>query len=275
MEGGPGRKPPGRILYRRVTLAALLSRAYAVSSDQVTGLDWLSDRSYVFTIVATMPANTSPAQFQLMLQNLLAERFHVSLRHETQTRPGYELIVAKGGSKLKEWNPERDAAGSQPDTGATAPATGRDEEGFRPLPPGLPPGVANVASMVTDDHGVTWWAWRGSLDGWCSGLGNAVNQSSGDDTLGHPRARVVNKTGLTGVYEIRLKYGDWTKSPAGSSSPQAGAEAPIAAASDPSADAPDIFTALEKQLGLKLQKGAGVNVEVLVVDHADKVPIEN
>jgi uncharacterized protein (TIGR03435 family) len=45
-------------------------------------------------------------------------------------------------------------------------------------------------------------------------------------------------------------------------------------ASDPSG-APNIFTALEKQLGLKLQRTDNMTVDVLVVDKADKIPAEN
>jgi uncharacterized protein (TIGR03435 family) len=64
---------------------------------------------------------------------------------------------------------------------------------------------------------------------------------------------VVDKTGLTGVYDFKLSY---------------------APANDASSDLPDFFTALQEQLGLKLQPDK-VPVEFLVVDHADKIPTEN
>ena len=64
---------------------------------------------------------------------------------------------------------------------------------------------------------------------------------------------VIDKTGIQGEYDITLHY---------------------ATVGNPSSNLPDIFTALQEQLGLKLvpQK---VPVDFLVIDHADKVPTEN
>jgi uncharacterized protein (TIGR03435 family) len=58
-----------------------------------------------YTIVATMPPETTKEQFQKMLQNLLVERFHLVFHHETRNFPGYELVVDKGGPKFKEVTP--------------------------------------------------------------------------------------------------------------------------------------------------------------------------
>jgi uncharacterized protein (TIGR03435 family) len=68
---------------------------------------------------------------------------------------------------------------------------------------------------------------------------------------------VVDKTSLTGTYELTL---DW----AGDG----------AATSDDGAAGPSIFTALQEQLGLKLESAKGP-VEILVIDHVDKAPTEN
>ena len=106
MRGGPGSGDPGRITSARATLSDLLARAYDVWLDQISGPAWLNDRSaYAYRIDATLPPKTTMEQFRLMLQNLLAERFHLRLHHETKTRPGYELVVASGGPKLKESAP--------------------------------------------------------------------------------------------------------------------------------------------------------------------------
>jgi uncharacterized protein (TIGR03435 family) len=69
---------------------------------------------------------------------------------------------------------------------------------------------------------------------------------------------VVDQTGLTGKYDLTLK---WTRTMA------------IPAAADTAPDAPDIFTAIQEQLGLKLEPSKGP-VPVLVVDHAE-LPSEN
>jgi uncharacterized protein (TIGR03435 family) len=69
-----------------------------------------------------MPPGTTNEQFQLMLRDLQAERFHLVLHHETKEFPGYELVLASGGTRLKEAAPEDS-------TRATA-AKGSDANGF-------------------------------------------------------------------------------------------------------------------------------------------------
>jgi uncharacterized protein (TIGR03435 family) len=78
-------------------------------------------------------------------------------------------------------------------------------------------------------------------------------------------ARITDKTGLTGKYDFTLEY----------------AGAMIAAEALPpdlrdrlDENGPSIFTALEKQLGLKLEKFK-TQLNVLVIDSIDKVPAEN
>ena len=75
--------------------------------------------------------------------------------------------------------------------------------------------------------------------------------------------RVVDKTGLTGEYDIRLEY-QWAF---------ARFAAPGNSASVPSG-APILFTALQQQLGLRLEKVKTL-LEVLVIDRADRTPSEN
>jgi uncharacterized protein (TIGR03435 family) len=64
---------------------------------------------------------------------------------------------------------------------------------------------------------------------------------------------VVDRTGLTGTYDFTLSY---------------------APANDPNSSLPDFFTALQEQLGLKLQPQK-IPVDFLVIDHTDRVPTEN
>lgn len=73
---------------------------------------------------------------------------------------------------------------------------------------------------------------------------------------------VLDMTGLKGVFDFTL---DWTPD----ESPSAKAEGAIDAPKSPS-----LLTALQEQLGLKLQ-GRKAPIEILVVDHAEKVPTEN
>ena len=89
----------GGIDVRDFTLGALIQTAYGVQSFQISGGPaWLeSDR---FNIVARSTGAPSRQQTNLMLQTLLAERFHLALHRETKELPVYHLIPAKSGSKL-------------------------------------------------------------------------------------------------------------------------------------------------------------------------------
>jgi uncharacterized protein (TIGR03435 family) len=75
---------------------------------------------------------------------------------------------------------------------------------------------------------------------------------------------VVDKTGIMGRFHLQLTY-------APDDSVRRFADIP--GAPEPPADAPNIFTALQEQLGLKLESAKGP-VEVLVIDHVEK-PSEN
>jgi bla regulator protein BlaR1 len=98
---------------------------------------------------------------------------------------------------------------------------------------------------------------RGQINVQGGDMAMLVNQLS--NALGKP---VLDKTGLTGSYDFKL---EWT--------PDGGGQAPIRGASDdaPPADTsgPTIFTALQEQLGLKLDAGKGP-VEFLVIDKVEK-----
>src|SRR5205814_1967287 len=80
------------------------------------GPDWMS--SARFDISAKVPAGTTKAQSNVMLRNLLADRFKLVLHHSTKEASIYVLLVAKGGPKLKE------SAKESTDDAAAAPPSG-------------------------------------------------------------------------------------------------------------------------------------------------------
>jgi uncharacterized protein (TIGR03435 family) len=81
------------------------------------------------------------------------------------------------------------------------------------------------------------------------------------------RQTVIDQTGLSGNYEINLK---WTHQSTTSTTAGLRTEPDV-----PDTDAgPSIFTALQEQLGLRLESNRGP-VEVLVIDHAEQIPTEN
>jgi uncharacterized protein (TIGR03435 family) len=234
VRGGPGSTDPGRITYTRATLTDLIMRAYDVWTDQVSGPAWTKERTpdTVFAITATMPPTTTTEQFREMLRNLLAERFHLVFHREKQTRPGYQLVVAPGGPKFKAVDPAAKAA-----------------------PPNFDALAKSQYSGSSRSYG------RMTMASFCRGLGADITAANG--TYGGPMPRVVDKTGLTGTYEITLEFAaDFGFRPADA----AAREASIA---------PNLFNAVEDQLGLKLRRVKDVEVEVLIVDRADRSPSEN
>lgn len=75
--------------------------------------------------------------------------------------------------------------------------------------------------------------------------------------LTHPvGAHVIDKTGLTGRYDINISF------------------VPDASLAPTDSSLPSIFTALPQQLGLKLVSQK-IPVKMLYIDHIDKVPTEN
>ena len=82
--------------------------------------------------------------------------------------------------------------------------------------------------------------------------------------LGRP---VMDKTGLTGLFDIKLEYAPGAEQAPGPFGPNPDAPLP------PPVDGPSIFTAIQEQLGLKLESAKGP-VEVVVIDTAQK-PSEN
>jgi uncharacterized protein (TIGR03435 family) len=255
--GGPGTPDPGRFSTNRATLSVLLTTAYGVGNDQIIGPQWLTDfsESHVYAVTATMPPTTTKEQFRLMLQNLLTERFHLSVHHEMKDFPGYDLVVSSAG-KLREWDPN----------GPPPPDGMRDANGF----PILRPGAKSVLSlqMKSAEAGGSPGAslvrasYRETMGEFAAGLGFLIRSANGG-TAGEPAPRVNDKTGLSGIYEFHLMF----------SNP--GASATPGASEDPVLSGPTLFSALSDQLGLKLQKAKSVQVDVIVVDKADPVPTEN
>jgi uncharacterized protein (TIGR03435 family) len=268
MQGGPGSGDPGLFRCTNCTLRPLLLRAYNLRAYQLFGPPSIDDDKY--DISAKVPPGASREDLNLMLQDLLVTRFGLATHKETRVLPIYELVVAKGGSKLKE--PEKPPASQPPPASPERPADGRtpaikaayatDKNGHADLPPGKPgmifffprpgsPVASASARMMT-------------LDVLLGGL--ALH-------FGRP---VVDKTGLTGTYDFKLL---WVPDQAemGGIGPPPASETPsgqaglLDAASEP---APSLSAAFERQLGLKLEDKKGP-VQVLVVDKVNRTPTEN
>ena len=254
VDGGPGTPTPGRIRFTDMPLRVLIMRAYGVQSFQVSGPSWMDGQR--FDVIAKVPDGATKEDAQIMLQNLLADRFKLKLHKGSKQAPIYELVVAKGGIKIKE------AAQT-----AAAPA-----EGAGGPPPGLPP--KGKDGFLRTPHGQL--GIQAMVNGRMRMQGDAVTMARLTDILGMALGRpVVDKTGLTGAYDVSLDFspegmGAGPKSPAPGEVGGNPAEAPR----DSNDSGPTIFTALQEQLGLGLESRKGP-VDLLVVESVEKVPARN
>ena len=190
-----------------------------------------------------------------MLQSLLEEHLHLVIHHETRDFPGYDLMVSPTGLKVKEW---------VADPNAPRVRGAFDAHHFRNL--AGPTGYTMVSAGVTNKLGVFRVSSRLTMKEFAKHLGTLINFS---DALpaGVETPQVSDKTGLTGVYDLRLMFAGTSILP--------GAPPSSEGDSEPTIDVPNLFAALEKQFGLRLVKAKAVPVDVVVVDHADKVPTGN
>jgi uncharacterized protein (TIGR03435 family) len=256
--GGPGSKDPGRITCTNMNLANLVTMAYGIAHYLLSGLT-IAD-SERFEIVAKLPEGTTKDQVKLMWQKLLAERFKLTVHRENKEIPGYELVVAKGGLKVKESAPPPPATGDVaspvPPRSDGPPKFQLDKDGFPDLPAG------RGASMIMMNGKARWRASDETMEQLASMLGTQ---------LGQP---VKDATGMKGKYDFTLSWANESFA-AGRGGVMAGPEggAPAASLAEPD-NGPTLLQAIQSQLGVKLEQKK-TPVEILVVDHVEKVPMEN
>jgi uncharacterized protein (TIGR03435 family) len=235
-------------------LRVLIMRAYNVQSFQVSGPSWMDSQR--FDVIAKVPDGATREDARIMLQNMLAERFKLKLHKGSKDAPIYELVVAKGGIKIKE-TAQTAAAQAEGAGGPPPEPQPKGKDGFLRTPHGQ----LGIQAMVNDRMRMQ---------------GDAVTMPRLTDILGMAVGRpVVDKTGLTGAYDIMLEFspeamGAGPKSPAPGGNSGNPAETPH----DSNDSGPTIFTALQEQLGLKLVSRNGP-VDLLVVESVDKVPAKN
>lgn len=257
ISGGPGTTDPGRFRAERTTLNYLLQKAYGVSNDQIDGPAWIKDLQAPigYEVVATMPVSTTKEQFQKMLQNLLAERFHLVVHHETRHFPGYELVVDKGGPKFRKAEVLEDL----PEERQSVLRSPRGPDGF----PILRGPIAMALGSGTDVIRIKYQ--QRPLSDFIPTLASQIALSQGlRPGRGDPRPRVVDKTGLTGIYTFSLQFYCPLCDYDSESDP-----------GNPGSGFPELFQAIQQQMGLRLVKKDDVLVDVIVADSANKTPTDN
>jgi uncharacterized protein (TIGR03435 family) len=248
---------------------------------QISGAPgWVDSELYEVQAKADCSHGPIPReQMQLMIQSLLEERFQLKAHYETRELPIYNLVVVKEG-KLKLSEDQTPPmpfggpillCGPQPEGGPT-PFGPRGFPSFDPnKPPTLPRGA--VMMMMNPTTGMT-------LNATSTQIGNLVGLLQGQ--TGRP---VIDKTELKGLFDVKLNFSmEGLPGPAGLGGPAnpflggpgPGGPAGPGVATTPNAAAepiPSLFTAVQEQLGLKLESARGP-VEVLVIDSVQK-PAEN
>jgi bla regulator protein blaR1 len=249
---------PDGISLNGAQVQMLLQQAFGVERDRIVGApDWVRSKRY--DIEAKVAADDAPKMEKLkveqrraMLLPLLEERFGLKYHHETRELPMYALVVAKSGAKLKE-----STTPMAPPPGAPG-APGGPPAPDGPGAPGGPPRdrVGNPGMMKMSPGAIE--ANGGGMQFLAHALSAIVGRS------------VVDKTGLTGNYDFSL---NWTPDQGSMPSPGHGAGGPPSGDAPVDPNGPSLFTALEEQLGLKLESQKGT-VDVIVIDHID-LPTEN
>jgi len=242
---GISRQPGGRLVVTAAPLKLLIGFAYIHQDFRIFGgPSWIATDQWNIEAKAeegsvgqptSTPDPSVPDPMTLMLQSLLEHRFQLKAHRETKELPVYQLVVSKSGPKFK-LSEDQTPPGS-PGQGGRAPS--------RSGP--VPRGGMRLGRGVIEGNGVT--------------LANLIGLLSLQ--LGQV---VIDKTELKSLYDFKL---DWT--------PAIGLERVAPGALEltlpPPDSGPSLFTAIQEQLGLKLESAKGP-VEVFVIDSVQK-PSEN
>ena len=242
--GGPGSNDPGQINCSHWRPNQALPMAYGVRFSLVS-FPKANGEMPEYQIVAKVPAGSTKEDVNLMWKSFLEDRFKVQVHRETREMPVYELVVGKGGFKEKEWVDRKPGDPAEvPNEPSTPPK--RDKDGFPIIPAGQTMGffTGGTAHFVAP---------AGTMKQLAQMLEGRLSIGGGT-----PRP-VIDETGLTGKYDIKLTW-----------SPQADNLQAV----KETQEGESMLEALESQLGLKIRPGKA-NLEMLVVDHIEKVPTDN
>jgi len=243
-------QPGGRLTATNTPLRMLIMAAFELKQDaQLTGgpPDLLAAK---YDITAKAPVAFIGKELPQLLRTLLADRFKLKTHTETRELPLYDLVLARSDGRL---GPEM-----KPSTSDCAKAEQVAAEQAAALAQGDVAsfvGKPRACSVSTDTSG-------GPLNLMMRGDGQEMKQIV--EILSQFTGRAVrDKTGLTGRYDFELTFDPEVLMRMVS---QLGINIP--AGSLPPSNAPSLLTALQEQLGLKLENDKAPG-EVLVIDSAE------
>lgn len=229
-----GERPGGVFMLSGMAIAPVIRSAYpADTSDLIGAPDWVLNEIYDLTARANRDVPRD--EMQAMLRAMLAERFKLAVHYEMRERPVYALVVARADGRL---GPQIKKSDLDCDAIQAARRAGSKEPA-----PVTSNGAPACGMSMRGTLGLEVLLGARPLSALASSFGTA------------PGRVVVDRTGLQGNYDVSLNY-----MPQPSANPQPG-------------EPPSIFTAVEEQLGLKLQPDLAM-LRVLVIDRIAR-PSEN
>jgi uncharacterized protein (TIGR03435 family) len=239
-----GLQPGGRVTATNAPLREIIRMAFGLQNFQIVDApDWIGSERFDITAKAEgdippgQPGVIGPAQ--LMMQSLLAERFALKARRETREMSRYDLVLARADGRLgPQLKPST--------TDCQALFAARRGGGPPPPPPG--PGEPILCGFRIGP-------------GRMQGGGFPLSQLA-QSLAPFVERVVIDRTGLTGNYELDMTYTP-DRMPQGPPPPGAPPLPPV----DP--NGPSLFTALQEQLGLKLESVRGP-VDVLVIESVNR-----
>jgi uncharacterized protein (TIGR03435 family) len=246
-----GMQPGGRFTAVNMPLVILMRSAYRLQDSQLVGApDWTETSRYDITAKAEgdLPPSSPigpPSTGMVMLQSLLEERFKLKVHREVREQPIYALVPAQSpgrlGPHLAQSNVDCQAAAAAGRKSSSPPSA--------PLQPGQRPPCGTHMGFGEIRGGARPLTLLASM------LAQVVQRP------------VIDRTELAGGFDFDLR---WTPDTLPARPPGTPADQPFrmnGVEIDP--NGPSIFTAVQEQLGLKLEATRGP-VDVLVVDHIER-----
>jgi uncharacterized protein (TIGR03435 family) len=239
-------QPGGRLVAVNAPVKLLIQNGYQLRPYQILGgPGWVDSDGYDIDARAGAGNTDTPRAILTMLQSLLEDRFKLMVHRETRELPVYVLQPGKNGLKLPAPK-EGGCVTPDPNTPPGPPA---------PPAPGQPPRQrCGTAGISISTQGTRIFGGQISIGEFARVLSVAVARP------------VIDKTGFAGTFDADLAFLP-DQATSGSPNPGPGLLPP------PDPAAVTIFTAIQEQLGLKLESDKGP-VEVLVIDSVQR-PTEN
>jgi uncharacterized protein (TIGR03435 family) len=261
-QGGTTQGVTGRYTATNISIRMLIRNAFRVLESQIIGGPTLSTADYMsaekFDITATFTGQATPEDRAAMLRNMLIDRFKLVTHRETRELPVFALITARQDGRL---GPQLKPAADPACDSAEALKEREASRGGPPMP--APGGPAGGRGRGPNCGGMQFGP--GSYIARSVQLSQLVTSLANQGPITGIDRVVIDRTGLTGRFDFELSW----RPPA----PPAGLVAAGGAPAAVDLDRPDLFVALQEQLGLKLDPQRAP-VDVLIIDSV-AMPTEN